>query len=71
MTNNKYTIPEEIRQDYLERLNEKNEKITGKNHTYYDHFMKGGGQELKAKFWSTKSSARLCFDLYSWMSSKL
>lgn len=34
---------------------------------FLDQYAQGGGQELNQKFWSSKSSSRLAFDLYSWM----
>jgi len=33
-------------------------------------YLYGNGNELSAKFWSTRSSSRLAFDLYSWIVEK-
>jgi len=37
----------------------------GKKKIFFDQFSNGNGNELKNKFWSRRSSSRLCFDLYS------
>ena len=34
---------------------------------FIEQFLHGSGNELKKKFWSDRSSSRLCFDLYSWL----
>lgn len=55
-----------IRLDYLRRLFTPYKK-SGEYHCFLLQFLQGSGNELKGKFWSPKSSSRLCFDLYSWM----
>lgn len=52
-----------LKLDYFERL-------ISDNHSesyFIEQFLKGSGNELKKKFWSSRSSSRLCFDLYSWL----
>jgi len=52
-----------LKLDYFERL-------ISDNHSksyFIEQFLKGSGNELKTKFWSPRSSSRLCFDLYSWL----
>ena len=59
-------MKEEVRLDYLKRLFSPYRKG---NHVdcFLFQYLQGSGNELKEKFWSSKSSSRLCFDLYSWM----
>jgi len=52
-----------LKLDYFERL-------ISDNHSesyFIEQFLEGSGNELKEKFWSPRSSSRLCFDLYSWL----
>lgn len=56
----------EKRLDYLRRLFTPYKK-GNKIQCFLMQYLQGGGNELKEKFWSSKSSSRLCFDLYSWM----
>lgn len=52
-----------LKLDYFERL-------ISDNHSesyFIEQILKGSGNELKEKFWSSRSSSRLCFDLYSWL----
>ena len=58
----------ELKIDYLRRLFSPFKK-DGKTDCFVFHYLQGSGNELKEKFWSSKSSSRLCFDLYSWMGS--
>lgn len=44
-------------------------KKDGKDYIFVSQYLQGSGNELKNKFWSPRSSSRLCFDLYSWMGS--
>jgi len=37
----------------------------GERKIFFDQFINGSGNELDNKFWSPRSSSRLCFDLYS------
>ncbi len=55
-----------FKEEYYKRLSQGYVK-GGVEKLFVDQFMSGSGNELKEKFWSPKSSARLCFDLYSWM----
>lgn len=57
------TIDQQLKLDYFERL------ISDNNSESYfiQQFLNGSGNELKKKFWSPRSSSRLCFDLYSWL----
>ena len=55
-----------IKEEYYNRLSKSYTK-RGAKKLFIDQFMAGNGNELKEKFWSPRSSARLCFDLYSWM----
>lgn len=59
-------FPISIKEEYYNRLSKPYTK-RGVKKLYIDQFMAGNGNELKEKFWSPRSSARLCFDLYSWM----
>ena len=51
---------------YLKRLSTPN--YLGES--FFEQFQHGSGDELKEKFWKDKSSARMTFDLYSWMSNE-
>lgn len=51
-----------LKLNYFERLIAQN----GSDTYFIEQFLKGSGNELAGKFWSDKSSSRLCFDLYSW-----
>ena len=57
-----------LRIDYLKRLFTPYKK-NGNINCFLFQYLQGSGNELKEKFWSEKSSSRLCFDLYSWMGS--
>jgi hypothetical protein len=59
-------FPISIKEEYYNRLSKPYTK-RGVKKLFIDQFMSGSGNELKEKFWSPRSSARLCFDLYSWM----
>lgn len=59
-------MEEALRIDYLKRLFTPYKK-DGKFNCFLLQYLQGSGNELKDKFWSAKSSSRLCFDLYSWM----
>lgn len=59
-------LPISIKEEYYNRLSKPYTK-RGVKKLFIDQFMSGSGNELKEKFWSPRSSARLCFDLYSWM----
>jgi exodeoxyribonuclease-5 len=59
-------FPISIKEEYYNRLSKPYAK-RGVKKLFIDQFMSGSGNELKEKFWSPRSSARLCFDLYSWM----
>lgn len=61
-------MKEEIRKDYLRRLFIPYRK-GNEWKSFIFQYLQGSGNELKKKFWSTQSSSRLCFDLYSWMAS--
>lgn len=52
-----------LKLDYLERLISKNNSKS----YFIEQFLRGRGDELDGKFWSDRSSSRLCFDLYSWL----
>lgn len=56
-------LPKELRLQYFERLIAEN----GSDKYFIEQFLQGSGNELEKKFWSDKSSSRLCFDLYSWL----
>lgn len=56
-------MEKELRLQYFERLIAKN----GSDKYFIEQFLQGSGNELEKKFWSDKSSSRLCFDLYSWL----
>ena len=58
----------DLKIDYLRRLFYPFKK-DGKLDSFVFHYLQGSGNELKEKFWSPRSSSRLCFDLYSWMGS--
>ena len=49
---------------YFERLIKKNGQCDS---LFIEQYLNGSGNELEHKFWSEKSSSRLCFDLYSWL----
>lgn len=52
-----------LKLEYFERLVAPN-----KSDKYFiEQYLAGSGNELESKFWSGKSSSRLCFDLYSWI----
>lgn len=71
METNKTLISDSNRSIYESRLQaEYIDHITGEALSFGNQFKKGGGQELKKKFWRTISSSRLCFDLYSWMAEE-
>jgi len=55
-------ISDEAILSYLDRLSTTYGK---ENKKFYKQFKEGSGSELKYKFWSPRSSSRLCFDLYS------
>lgn len=61
-------MKEELKIEYVKRLSTPYEK-NGKQECFMQQYLHGKGNELKKKFWSLTSSARLCFDLYSWMVS--
>lgn len=52
-----------LKLDYFERLISKNNSKS----YFIEQFLRGRGDELDGKFWSDRSSSRLCFDLYSWL----
>ena len=56
-------MKKELRLQYFERLIAKN----GSDRYFIEQFLQGSGNELEKKFWSNRSSSRLCFDLYSWL----
>ena len=56
-------MDKELRLQYFERLVAKN----GSDRYFIEQFLQGSGNELEKKFWSNRSSSRLCFDLYSWL----
>lgn len=58
----------DLKIDYLRRIFYPFKK-DGKLDSFVFHYLQGSGNELKEKFWSPRSSSRLCFDLYSWMGS--
>lgn len=66
MKDDKPVISIEKQEEYYKRLSSIYKK-NGEELLFIDQFLEGGGQELSRKFWRTISSARLCFDLYSWM----
>lgn len=53
----------ELKLRYFERLITKN----CSDKYFIEQFLEGSGKELEKKFWSDRSSSRLCFDLYSWL----
>lgn len=56
-------MDKQLKLDYFERLiSDNNSELS-----FIEQFLKGSGNELKDKFWSDRSSSRLCFDLYSWL----
>ena len=57
-----------LREEYYKRLSTPYSK-GGKQFLFIEQFNAGSGNELLEKFWSPRSSSRLCFDLYSWMGS--
>ena len=59
-------LPVPQREEYYKRLSTPYTKC-GEQKLFLEQFNAGGGNELAGKFWSTVSSSRLCFDLYSWM----
>lgn len=59
-------MKEELKKEYLDRLSIPYTK-GGKQECFKQQYLHGKGNELTKKFWSLTSSARLCFDLYSWM----
>lgn len=56
-------MEKELKLRYFERLIAENNSDT----YFIEQFLHGSGKELMNKFWSEKSSSRLCFDLYSWL----
>ena len=56
-------MDKEIKHEYLERLISPNNSKT----YFIEQCLQGSGSELGGKFWSNRSSSRLCFDLYSWL----
>lgn len=56
-------MEKELKLQYFERLISKN----GSDKYFIEQFLEGSGNELEKKFWSVRSSSRLCFDLYSWL----
>ena len=56
-------MEKELKLQYFERLISEN----GSDKYFIEQFLKGSGNELEKKFWSVRSSSRLCFDLYSWL----
>lgn len=58
----------EEKSSYLKRLSTVYEK-NGLKKLFIDQYLNGDGSELKAKFWSKKSSSRIAFDLYSWLAT--
>ena len=52
-----------LKLEYFERLVAPNES----EKYFIEQFLEGSGNELADKFWSDRSSSRLCFDLYSWI----
>ena len=56
-------MEKELRLQYFERLIAKNDS----DKFFIEQFLQGSGNELEKKFWSDRSSSRLCFDLYSWL----
>ncbi len=63
---NRIAVP--LREEYFKRLSTSYSK-GGKQFHFIEQFYSGSGNELLEKFWSPRSSSRLCFDLYSWMGS--
>lgn len=61
-------IPENEKENYLRRLKKTYYK-KGCCKSFYDQFNAGSGSELKEKFWSTHSSSRFAFEMYSWMAN--
>ena len=61
-------ISKDLKIEYLDRLSTPYEK-NGKQECFKQQYLHGKGNELTKKFWSLTSSARLCFDLYSWMAN--
>ncbi|MBE6334238.1 MAG: hypothetical protein E7071_05370 [Bacteroidales bacterium] len=57
-------IDSESKLNYFERLIINNGSSPS---LFIEQYLKGSGNELAQKFWSIKSSSRLCFDLYSWL----
>ncbi len=63
-------ITDGLRLEYERRLNCPYEK-NGQTSKFIDQFSAGSGNEISTgKFWSKRSSARLCFDLYSWLANE-
>ena len=56
-------MQKELKLQYFERLIAEN----GSDKYFIEQFLQGSGNELQKKFWSDRSSSRLCFDLYSWL----
>ncbi len=54
--------------EYLERLKTKYIK-NGIEKTFEEQYLKAEGHELYSKFFSSISSSRLCFELFSWMAN--
>ncbi len=52
-----------LKLEYFERLIAPNDS----EKSFIEQYLEGSGNELRGKFWSNKSSSRLCFDLYSWI----
>lgn len=68
MDNEMKRIAVPLREEYYKRLSTPYAK-GGRQFLFIEQFNAGSGNELLEKFWSPRSSSRLCFDLYSWMGS--
>lgn len=61
-------MDKDLRLQYFKRLIAENGTAeNGIDEYFIEQFLQGSGNELKKKFWSDRSSSRLCFDLYSWL----
>lgn len=65
--NNLLEVNNVSRKDYERRLSVPYDN--GKR-SFMKQFKDGSGSELEKKFWSKRSSSRLCFDLYSWIANE-
>lgn len=61
-------LKKEKRVEYFERLIKPYEK-NGIKEYFIMQYLDGDGNELNEKFWSTHSSSRFAFELYSWMAN--